>query len=219
MASGKACRVGGERRSLPCGRSDGPAASLRRAEQAASRTCAARGRAAEHPGLGLPLNLVHFFSLFFVKGNNSLKRGARRIKSGKIRLGPRGNTIVRRSAHRVGGGKIRPGISVVGRSVSGQGKIFSKERRSPGGRRKDPSREYPSWEDPSRARGKYYSKGEALAGWEILFARRVGNTILRRGARRVGGGQIRLGPKIRLGPNDPSRPKGKKNSQGEPQPE
>ena len=45
MASGKARRVGGRGRSLPCGCSDGPAASLRHAAQAASRGRAARGRA------------------------------------------------------------------------------------------------------------------------------------------------------------------------------
>ena len=43
MASGKARRVGGQGRSLPCGCSDGPAASLRHAAQAASRGRAARG--------------------------------------------------------------------------------------------------------------------------------------------------------------------------------
>ena len=44
MASGKARRVGGRRRSLPCGCSDGPAASLQHAAQAASRGRAARGK-------------------------------------------------------------------------------------------------------------------------------------------------------------------------------
>ena len=45
MASGEARRVGGQGRSLPCSCSDGPAASLRHATQAASRGRAARGRA------------------------------------------------------------------------------------------------------------------------------------------------------------------------------
>ena len=45
MASGETRSVGGRGRSLPCGCSDGPAASLRHATQAASRGRAARGRA------------------------------------------------------------------------------------------------------------------------------------------------------------------------------
>ena len=95
--------------------------------------------------------------------------------------------IPRRGAHRAGGGKIRlgdfllPGEALTGleveRSVSGIS--CSQERRSPGWRRKDPSRGFLA---PRRG-------AHRVGGGKI----RLGDFLLQQRRSPVGGGKIRLG--------------------------